>query len=313
MEIKKKIFLISRYDITRWINIINTIDKLKWEVTDSPDTAEYVISFDAIINDSRFEKTKNVLLREEPSIVLPSNYKPQNLNQFQLIIDIGKLQTENNITLRHLQNLSVKKIDSSSRSNRLVVINSNLLSLRKGELYSLRRRAIHNLEMIDVFGYGWEKSFSNKIKTVLIEFRNILRTPSKFHIIGQLDFLKKTPRYKGSTPDKFKTLSNYKFALVIENSYEFFSEKFFDAILGGCIPIYVGLDLNQFKIPDNLYLKAEANLHSIAKAYETAKSMDYKLWENQAADWLNNKDTYKLWSEEAFFINLDKVISEFYQ
>jgi hypothetical protein len=313
MEINKKIFLISRYDTARWINTINTIDKLKWEVTESPNTADYVISFDAIIDDPRFEKTKNVLIREEPSIVLPLNYKSQNLNQFQLIIDIGKLQTGKNVTIRHLQNLSVKKINNSSRSNRLAVINSNLLSLRKGELYSLRRKAIHNLEMVDVFGYGWEKSFSSKIKTILIEFRSILRTPSKLQIIGQLDFLKSTPRYKGITPDKFKTLSNYKFALVIENSYEFFSEKFFDAMLSGCIPIYVGLDLNQFKIPDNLYLKAEANLHSIAKAYETAISMDYSLWENQAAAWLNNSDTYKLWSEEAFFIDLDKIISEFYQ
>jgi hypothetical protein len=313
MEIKKKIFLISRYDITRWINIINAIDNLKWEVTDSPNTADYVISFDAIINDPRFEKTKNVLLREEPSIILPSIYESQNLNQFQLIIDIGKSQTKNNITLRRLQNLSAEKINSSSRSNRLVFINSNLLSLRKGELYSLRRKAIHNLEMVDVFGYGWEKSFSSKIKTILVEFRSILRTPSKLQIIGQLDFLKRTPRYKGITSDKFKTLSNYKFALVIENSYEFFSEKFFDAMLGGCIPIYVGLDLNQFKIPDNLYLKAEANLHSIAKAHEIANSMDYNLWANQAAAWLSDSDTYKLWSEEAFFINLDKIISEFYQ
>tara|TARA_R100000008_G_C3585825_1_gene172185 strand:- start:697 stop:1641 length:945 start_codon:yes stop_codon:yes gene_type:complete len=49
-------------------------------------------------------------------------------------------------------------------------------------------------------------------------------------------------RYKGAPPLKKEALKDYKYSICIENSCEDFyiSEKFFDAVLNNCIPIYYG-------------------------------------------------------------------------
>ena len=49
-------------------------------------------------------------------------------------------------------------------------------------------------------------------------------------------------RYKGAPPLKETALKNYKYSICMENSCEDFyiSEKFFDAILNNCIPVYYG-------------------------------------------------------------------------
>ena len=49
--------------------------------------------------------------------------------------------------------------------------------------------------------------------------------------------------YKGSTPDKIKTYSNYDFSFIFENSNNELggiSEKIWDSMAAGCIPIYYG-------------------------------------------------------------------------
>lgn len=50
------------------------------------------------------------------------------------------------------------------------------------------------------------------------------------------------PRYKGSTPNKHKTLRNYEYSIAIENVCEnnYISEKFFDCILNNTVPLYYG-------------------------------------------------------------------------
>lgn len=50
------------------------------------------------------------------------------------------------------------------------------------------------------------------------------------------------PAYRGYAASKYQTLSQYRYNLAIENSIEdwYISEKIFDALLCGCMPIYCG-------------------------------------------------------------------------
>jgi hypothetical protein len=52
------------------------------------------------------------------------------------------------------------------------------------------------------------------------------------------------PSYKGQCIFKWKTVSQYKYSLVIENSTDdyYISEKIFDALICGSMPIYYGSD-----------------------------------------------------------------------
>jgi hypothetical protein len=56
----------------------------------------------------------------------------------------------------------------------------------------------------------------------------------------------------GPVEDKLKTLRQYRFALIIENSDEYVSEKIVDALLAGVVPLYVGAELSRFGFPDGI-------------------------------------------------------------
>jgi hypothetical protein len=313
MALRKKVFIHGRYDNAKIIKDIENDCSLNWIITSDITKADYSLSFDSLINGPVNKATKYILIRNEPSIVLPANYKSYNLRKFDLIIEVGKPQTNFNLTVNHPQKLEILSRDGTLRSNRLVIINSNLLSLRNGELYSLRRDAIFNLEFIDVYGHGWNKSFTLKLKTVLIEMRELYRCPSKIRFKGFKKYFRKTPRYQGVSLNKQETLSNYQYALVIENSLEFFSEKFFDVLVSGCIPIYVGVDLAKFQIPEDLYIKAEPRLDSIAQAFNEARRLDYDLWRSRALLWLEDEKTKNSWDEIFFLTNIKSIIDNHYQ
>ena len=75
--------------------------------------------------------------------------------------------------------------------------------------------------------------------------------------------------HKGTTDDKLKTLSNYKFCLAYENcdnAYGYISEKMTDCFMAGVVPVYLGapnvrdhippecfVDVKDFKTYEELY------------------------------------------------------------
>ena len=313
MELRKKIYIHGRYDTTKITEDIKDNCGLNWQITQDATNADYFLSFDSLISEPINKMTRYILIRNEPSTVLVANYKSYNLKNFDLIIDVGKPQTTFNITVDHPQELKIQFFYGDLRSNRLVIINSNLVSIRNGELYSLRRDAIFRCEFIDVYGHGWNKSFASKLKNILIEIRGLYRYPTKISFKGLKKYLKRTPRYQGVSLNKQETLSNYQYALVIENSFEFFSEKFFDALVSGCIPIYVGVDLAKFQIPEDLYIKAAPNVDSIARAFNEARRIDYDLWRHRALLWLEDEKTKNRWSEIFFITHIKSVIDNHYQ
>lgn len=62
--------------------------------------------------------------------------------------------------------------------------------------------------------------------------------------------------YKGPVANKIKTLSNYTFAITFENTdyAGYITEKIFDALLAGTIPLYWGGGYLRETIPDNCYI-----------------------------------------------------------
>jgi hypothetical protein len=71
--------------------------------------------------------------------------------------------------------------------------------------------------------------------------------------------------YKGLSRDKTETCRKYRIVVVLENSKDYISEKFFDAFESGAIVIYVGPPLNDFGIPNESAILVEPNVNSILK------------------------------------------------
>lgn len=134
--------------------------------------------------------------------------------------------------------------NQSARSRRIVMINGNHKPVSfNGELYSKRIEALAALAKfgkVDLYGRGWERWWS----------RNSMWLPYWWHRKTLMSI------YKGSCPSKYEVLSRYEFALCFENMVMkgYVTEKIFDCLYAGAIPLYLGAtDINEL-IPDDAYI-----------------------------------------------------------
>lgn len=130
------------------------------------------------------------------------------------------------------------------RLRRMVMINGNHKpTSAHNELYSRRIEALAALSVfgkVDLFGRGWERWWS----------RASLWWPYWRHRATLMSI------YKGSCPSKFEVLSQYEFALCFENMAMkgYVTEKIFDCLYAGTIPLYLGAGDIADLIPENAYI-----------------------------------------------------------
>lgn len=314
-----KVFIVGKYSIKSIESFFKIGESTKSKLRMSKDltSADIIISFDraenSLLKDLSKRDSFKVLVRLEPKIVIPENYKPKNIKFFDLLIDVGKVQNLETNVLNWPQDLSLSNNLTLNRSERVAMVNSNLLSLHRGENYSLRRAASTKIDQIDLYGRQWNNSARDKALTSLRELNKIITKPQSLKITGAKYYFRSYQNFLGSIESKRSALSNYKYSLVIENSNDYVSEKIFDSFLAGCIPIYVGPSLTNYSIPTDLYFQAEPNIKSIIERITNAQSVDYYNWFRNSQIWLSSPDTYQTWSRDLFTEKLESVILKNYQ
>lgn len=184
------------------------------------------------------------------------------------------------------------------RLNQAVIVNANKYSFIRGELYSLRRECAAGINELDTYGLDWDAPVRVLFPRILLE---LVKAIVAFEGIKlrQPKVLSRPLNNKGAVEDKLATMSRYKVALVTENSADYVSEKLFDAWFAGCIPVYVGPELRDWDIPDELYVRAEPTLDDIRRAIASALSMDAKSHQAEVRDWLALDETRKKWEYQA--------------
>jgi len=242
-----------------------------------------------------------VLVRQEPSVVRPQNFRPDYLKHMSMVIDVGRspfasksrINWPQRWTLEHLVS---PKIASSERIDRFAIINANKMSFAKGELYTLRRIAAQKSSDIDVWGFDWDMPWFRRatkaFEELLIPLKHgfgIKPAAIKGWFISPLSF-------KGTSKDKLSTLASYKYALVIENSIEYMSEKLFDSLFAGTFPIYVGPNPVDFGIPEFVAIQAKPDINSIMNAIEQARTIDLESWRSSVLSWLKSEGVEQSWS-----------------
>jgi hypothetical protein len=127
---------------------------------------------------------------------------------------------------------------------RVVVINgSHNPHSRDSEQYSLRIKAMSELAkvgVIDLYGVGWNRWWSR----------------SAFWLPYWTNFFALMSIYKGKCASKFEVLQNYEFCLCFENMSMdgYITEKMFDCLYAGTIPLYMGpQDILKY-IPENVFV-----------------------------------------------------------
>lgn len=301
-------------------NFVNRLIAQGFNVTLNPDSAEYFVCVDHCPSDLRsarrmgITRERSVLIRNEPTVVSPENRDSVVRKEYALIIDMGRPSSISKNMLPWPQQWPSEEfepVDKYQRKNRIVLINANKISFLPGELYSLRRASLSKFDSIDLFGQGWDMSFGEKIKHYLSNLWIALKSGQLPRFSRGRYFFRNYDNWKGAPADKREIAKSYKFALIIENSKEFITEKLFDALFSGCIPVYVGPKLEEFEIPNTLYMQAEDNLESIELAIASAKQIDYTKWRAIKDEWLSKENVKDLWSADSVNKRIASQIGKF--
>lgn len=152
--------------------------------------------------------------------------------------------------------------EKKDRQKRIVVINGNHLPHPvSNELYSKRIEAVVELAqfgIVDLYGRGWSKWWSRtSIWWPYLKNRQILMSV-----------------YHGPCDSKYEVLSRYTFSLCFENMamQGYVTEKIFDCLYTGTIPLYLGAtDINELISPE-AYVDCR-QFDSLQELYESLKSL----------------------------------------
>ncbi len=238
---------------------------------------------------SYFPKEKMVLMMYEPPTVIYRLYDPALHNY------IGKVLTwqddlvngKNIVKMHYPVRLSMKKKCTPFKKRKLVCqISRNKHSTYHDEIYSERVRAIRFFESLgsgifDLYGYGWEKS--------------------------------EYPSYCGSTPDKYKTLSNYRFSICYENTRDiqgYITEKIFDCFHVGCVPVYLGASNITDYIPKECFIDMRqfSNYDALLEYLENMSESTFNSYIVAIQKYLSSDRSYAF-SDEGF---IENFISQVY-
>lgn len=242
------------------------------------------------------ERTYRILLRFEPKVVLPITYTPF-MSTFDQVIDFGFRQNSAFPWPQLEESITPKKPKAHRSSKKVCMISANKMSLLKGELYSLRKQIALKISDIDLYGRDWGKI--SKFQKIGILFRTFifsLPSLSDIQFESAKTWLLSDPHSLGSPDSKFEIYKKYRIALVIENEASYVSEKLFDALVAGCIPIYVGPRNSFIDSIGNLVVFSEPSINAVKEAIKFAESIDYESWLRKANDFFytHNLDEHSI-------------------
>ena len=169
----------------------------------------------------------------EPPSVSPENWDPELHRLFPLIFTWHDNYVDGRkfVKIHWPQTRQFPRVPNISFSDKKLLINisMNKFSRHPRELYSARRAAIRYFEQnqpdnFDLYGVGWNHPV-NILEKILPITRQIY------------------PSYRGTVKNKWDVLPQYRFSLCYENIHDepgWVTEKIFDSMRAGCVPIYWG-------------------------------------------------------------------------
>lgn len=227
----------------------------------------------------RIPRSRRVLIIWEPRVTRPSNFSRKYREKFGMILCPSpnwRLSFDERSETFNWPQGAIKRVKSdlewSKRGNKLALFQSNKFSLIEGQNYSLRRVSIKKeQDSLVVFGKGWNNP-KESMRELFVALLKALIFEHRIHIAGLTSPFIKIINYLGYVENKDEALATFKFTLVIENSSDYVSEKLFEAIRVGSIPLYVGPSLDKFGIPIDIAIACEPNPESIFKEYHKIRS-----------------------------------------
>jgi hypothetical protein len=131
---------------------------------------------------------------------------------------------------------------------------------------------------------------------------------SEFHL--PIKFNSKKLIHVGPVESELDFLSQYKMALVVENEPTYLSEKLFNSLFAGTIPIYFGADLSKYSLPNNIFVDLKwigiDKLGDVLSKFDLQKELEHR--ENIRSFICSSSTNY--WRIESGIMRLAKQIFE---
>jgi len=174
---------------------------------------------------------------------------------------------------------------NSVRLNRVVVINGNHKpKMRRAELYSKRIEAmvaLADLDAVDLYGRGWQRWWSG----------------SSQWMPYWLNRRKLMSIYRGECPSKYEVLSRYRYCLCFENMEMtgYVTEKIFDCLYAGTVPVYWGAQDIDKLIPTGAYIDARkfSSWEDMWSAVSGITAAEMNIMRNAGRSFLNGNEFLK--------------------
>jgi hypothetical protein len=201
------------------------------------------------------------------------------------------------------------KYHKVNKSKLCVLIASNKVNPHPLELYSSRKSLIewfnHNaLDDFDLYGYDWNKRY--------FQHPSLLTFLNRFKIFTERKSIYKC--YKGEVLSKIDTISNYKFSISFENAKEidgYLTEKIFDSMISGSIPIYYGDPGIDSRIPKECYIRFE-DFNGHADLYDYIKNISQREYSNylkSISNFLKGDAVHIFSASASAIILIDKIMN----
>jgi hypothetical protein len=280
--------------------------KLLWEhkysLTTTPNDSNVVLELhENAYSDAVYKNVPLVGYAVETEFYEPKNYDARIISKYDLFFHFDDDFLKSNPRVlkttepRHLSEEYYSQLFPSWRERSLFLVgisgNKNYKYECKNNGYDLRYSLLQyfyrhydgtSKNKLALYGKGWDLPKKNHGYINHYIFR-LLEILSK-------NFRLSLPRgnslsaiCRGPIDRKGAVLVNSKFSLAIENVYGksgYVTEKLFDSIRYGCVPIYMGLPSTSFSIPDSLYINIQKfeNLDALSEYLKNYDESDYAHW-----------------------------------
>lgn len=223
---------------------------------------------------NNIDPSKSYLLLFETDLIRPDNWEKEKHKSFKKIFTWNDkiVDGKKYIKFNFPNEVKVTLPGISGRDKLLTSISGNKTSSHPLELYSARLEAIKWFSKncpkeFMYYGVGWEYPFSLKIQKGLRKLKLLSLFPKNT-----------SPSYGGRVDEKISVLKTFKFALCFENGRDidgYITEKIFDCLFAGTIPVYWGANNIYSYIPEEC-LVDRRNFKSNEELYHYLKSMSDK-------------------------------------
>lgn len=259
---------------------------------------------------------RRVLVVYEPRVVIPASYRPSIRRAYGTVIIMSAAGAGPYLELPQRDWRTVPAAPGDHRPGTAAIVNANKLSSIRGSLYGLRRRVIAQFAReqlpLTLAGANWDRRGG----ALLVEnARAMAYAALNREVVDPREWARTVPTtrsvtYLGKVKDKEAVLLDAEFAVVIENSATYVSEKLFDAVIAGCVPLYVGPPLADYGIPEAVAVALPPKAGAFTDAVRTLTAERKRAVLDAGAAWLASDETYRRWAMPNALARLAGAIHE---